>query len=84
MHLLDQGWDIIITSDHGLVCAEEDEPAVPMGDPFGINIKVMQELGYTTLKKDADGNDLREIDWSKTTAVAQRGNHIYILSLIHI
>ena len=78
MHLLDQGWDIIITSDHGLVCAEENEPAVPMGDPFGINIKVMQELGYTTLKKDADGNDLREIDWSKTTAVAQRGNHIYI------
>ena len=78
MHLLDQGWDIIITSDHGLVCAYEDEPMVPMGDPFGINIKVMQELGYTTLKKDADGNDLREIDWSKTTAVAQRGNHIYI------
>ena len=49
-----------------------------MGDPFGINIKVMQELGYTTLKKDADGNDLREIDWEHTTAIAQRGNHIYL------
>lgn len=78
MHLLDKGWDIIITSDHGLVCAEEEEPAVPVGDPFGVNIKVMQELGYTVMKKDADGNDLREIDWSKTTAVAQRGIYIYL------
>ena len=78
MHLLDEGWDIIITSDHGLVCAEEDEPAVPIGDPFGINIKVMKELGYTVMKKDENGNDLREIDWSKTTAVAQRGIYIYL------
>ncbi len=78
MHLLDKGWDIIITSDHGLVCAEEAEPIVAIGDPFGVNIKVMQELGYTVMKKDADGNDLREIDWSKTKAVAQRGIYIYI------
>ena len=78
MHLLDEGWDIIITSDHGLLCADEDEPAVPVGDPFGINIKVMEELGYTVMKKDEDGNDLREIDWSKTTAVAQRGIYIYL------
>ena len=78
MHLLDEGWDIIITSDHGLLCADEDEPAVPIGDPFGINIKVMEELGYTVMKKDEDGNDLREIDWSKTTAVAQRGIYIYL------
>ena len=78
MHLLDEGWDIIITSDHGLVCAEEDEPAVPIGDPFGVNIKVMEELGYTVMKKDENGNSLREIDWEKTTAVAQRGIYIYI------
>ena len=78
MHLLDEGWDIIVTSDHGLLCAEEEEPAVPIGDPYGINIKVMQELGYTVMKKDEDGNDLREIDWSKTTAVAQRGIYIYL------
>lgn len=78
MHLLDKGWDIIITSDHGLVCAEEEEPIVAIGDPFGVNIKVMKELGYTVMKKDVDGNDLREIDWSKTTAVAQRGIYIYI------
>ena len=78
MHLLDEGWDIIITSDHGLICPEEEEPAVPIGDPFGVNIKVMEELGYTVMKKDENGNDLREIDWSKTTAVAQRGIYIYI------
>ena len=78
MHLLDEGWDIIVTSDHGLLCAEEEEPAVPIGDPYGINIKVMQELGYTVMKKDEDGNDLREIDWSKTIAVAQRGIYIYL------
>ena len=78
MHLLDKGWDIIITSDHGLICSEEEEPAVPIGDPFGVNIKVMEELGYTVMKKDENGNDLREIDWSKTTAVAQRGIYIYI------
>ena len=78
MHLLDEGWDIIVTSDHGLLCAKEEEPAVPIGDPYGINIKVMQELGYTVMKKDEDGNDLREIDWSKTTAVAQRGIYIYL------
>ena len=78
MHLLDEGWDIIVTSDHGLLCADEEEPAVPIGDPYGINIKVMQELGYTVMKKDEDGNDLREIDWSKTTAIAQRGIYIYL------
>ena len=39
---------------------------------------VMKELGYTVLQKDENGNDLREIDWSKTKAVASRGNHIYI------
>lgn len=75
--LLDEGWDIILTSDHGLLCAEEDE--IPyLGEAFVMNIKVLEELGYTVMKKDADGNDTREIDWSKTRAVAPRGNHIYI------
>ena len=30
------------------------------------------------LKTDAEGNELREIDWSKTKAIATRGNHIYL------
>ena len=78
MHLLDEGWDIIITSDHGLICAEEQNKEVALGDPFGINCGIMRELGYTVMKKDENGNDLPEIDWTKTVAVAQRGIYIYI------
>ena len=76
MPYLDQGWNIFIVSDHGLVCKNKEIPA--LGDPFGVNVKVMKELGYTVLKKDENGEELREIDWSKTTAVAPRGNHIYL------
>lgn len=77
LHLLDEGWTVIITSDHGLITSTEEEPAL-MGDPFGVNAKIMNELGFTALKKDAEGNLLREIDWANTKAVANRGNHIWI------
>lgn len=77
LHLLDEGWTMMVVSDHGLLCAEEDE--IPfLGEGFGINVRAMMEMGYTTMMKDENGDDLREIDWSKTTAVAARGNHIYI------
>lgn len=75
--LLDQGWAIIVTSDHGLLCSVEEE--VPMlGDAFAMNVRVMSDLGYTVMKKDENGQETHDIDWSKTTAVAPRGNHIYI------
>ena len=77
LHLLDEGWTVMITSDHGLLTETEPEPAL-MGDPFGVNAKIMSELGFTVLKKDADGKPLKEIDWAKTRAVANRGNHIWI------
>lgn len=38
----------------------------------------MEELGFTTLKKDEHGQELREIDWTKTKAIAIRENDIYI------
>lgn len=76
LYLLDEDWTIFIVSDHGLL-VNEDLPPV-LGDPFGVNAGVMCELGYTVLKKDAEGNDLPEIDWTKTTAIATRGNHIWI------
>ena len=38
----------------------------------------MKELGYTVLKKDENGNEINEIDWEKTTAIAQREQHIYL------
>ena len=75
--LMEQGWDIIVTSDHGLLCAEEDELPL-MGDAFAMNVGVMREIGFTVMKKDENGNDTRMIDWEKTRAVAPRGNHIYI------
>ena len=44
----------------------------------GINIRLMNELGYTYMKLDENGNELREIDWSKTRAIASQANNIYI------
>lgn len=77
LHYLDEGWTVLIISDHGLLVPPEDD--IPLlGDGFGCNIRVMEELGYTVLKKDENGNDLRDIDYSKTRAVANRGNHIHI------
>lgn len=76
-YLIDEGWTIIITSDHGLLCSYEDMPPL-LGDPFGVNVRVMQELGYTILKRDENGQEIAEIDWGQTRAVASRGNHICI------
>lgn len=41
-------------------------------------LRIMKELGYTVLKKDEAGNELREIDFSATKAIANRGCHIYL------
>ena len=49
-----------------------------MGDAFGVNAKIMDELGLTVLKRDAEGHILKEIDWEKTVAVAPRTCHIYL------
>jgi Uncharacterized conserved protein len=76
LHLLDEGWTILVVSDHGLI-TEEHMPPV-LGEMVGVSIPVMEELGFTVMKKDADGNNLREIDWEKTRAIASRGDHIWI------
>lgn len=76
LHLLDEGWTVILLSDHAQV-ASEYEPLV-IGDPSGTCVGLMQELGLTALKKDEEGNDLPEIDWEHTYAVQQRANHIYL------
>ena len=73
---LDQGWTIIITSDHGLITQEH--LGVILGEPGGLNVPVMEELGYTIMQKDADGNSTHDVDWTKTRAVAIRGDHIYL------
>ena len=75
---LDEGWTIILTSDHGLIVDTNEEGPALMGDAFGVNAKIMDELGYTVLKRDENGNILKEIDWSKTKAVATGTNHIFL------
>lgn len=76
LHFLDEGWTVLVVSDHGLIVGENIPPMI--GEYNGLNIPVMEELGYTVMKKDADGNFLKEVDWEKTTAVQIRSNYIYI------
>ena len=76
MYLLDEGWTLFVVSDHGIQI--HDEPLPLMGDGMGCNVRVMEELGYTVLKKDENGNELREIDWDKTRAVQTRSSYIWI------
>ena len=49
-----------------------------ISDMAGVNVRLMQELGFTEMIKDENGEDTYEIDWSKTKALQSRGNHIYI------
>lgn len=76
MHLLDEGWTILLFSDHALVCAEERGHA--LCDNSGVCVDPMRAMGYTVLKRDAEGKELPEVDWTKTTAVQVRSNSIYI------
>ncbi|GAA3606354.1 alkaline phosphatase family protein [Secundilactobacillus similis DSM 23365 = JCM 2765] len=76
LHFLDEGYTIFVVSDHGLLVGENVPPI--LGEYGGLNVSVMEQLGYTTLKTDADGNKIDEVDWDKTTAVQIRSNYIYI------
>lgn len=77
LELLDEGWTILLVSDHGQTC-----PEYYMSDLVNagaaVNAVVLEKFGYTVLKRDEHGNKLHEIDWTKTTAVANRVDHIYI------
>ena len=75
-YLQDEGWTVFIVSDHGLLVSENMCPL--LGDPFGVNVGVMEELGYTVTVKDEQGRPTKAIDWSKTRAVANRGNQIFL------
>jgi Uncharacterized conserved protein len=76
LHLLDEGWTVFIISDHAVLSSEHERAEI--ADAVGINVGLLKELGFTEVLKDENGNDLHEIDWSKTKAVASRANHIYI------
>lgn len=76
MEYLDKDWTIFLFSDHAQVCSKQNPYG--MGDIVGINIPVMKELGFTVLKKDEQGNEIPEIDWTKTKAIAWGEQHIYL------
>ena len=77
LHLLDEGWSVLVFSDHGLLSRKGDfDPLI--GDNFNVNAGVMCELGYTVMKKDHYGNDTADIDWEKTRAVQIGSNSIFI------
>ena len=77
LHLLDEGWTILLFSDHGLLSRKEDfDPLI--GDNYGVNAGVMCELGYTVMKKDKYMQDTADIDWDKTRAIQMGGNSIFI------
>lgn len=77
LHLLDEGWAMVIVSDHGLLTRYEEDPAL-LGDPLGVNVGILFKLGYTALKKTAEGKLKKEIDWTQTKAVATRGSFIWL------
>ncbi len=76
LHYLDEGWTMIITSDHAQVAPSHMPPMI--GDMSGVNVGLMKELGYTVLKKDENGNELPQIDWSRTRAIQSQGNDIFL------
>ena len=76
MHLIDEGWTIMIFSDHALISAEEE--AVSQGDNTGVCDEPFKGWGYTVMKKDENGKELPEVDWTKTKAIMTRSNSIYI------
>lgn len=77
LELLDEGWTILIVSDHGQVCPEHGRTDFLPGTN-AVNAVYFEKWGYLTLKRDENGNRLHEIDWDKTVAVPQRCNQVYI------
>lgn len=71
MPLLDEGWTIFMVSDHGQTCSEHEAPMI---NDNGVSVRIMEELGFTAVKKDENGNDLHEIDWEHTKAIAHPCN----------
>ena len=76
LHLLDEGWSIILVSDHGLLVSEENMSKY--NPQIFLDLWFMREWGYTEVIYTEDGKPTAEIDWSKTRAIASRMNSIWI------
>jgi len=71
---IEKGYVLNVFSDHSLICRNGDVHYI--ADNYGMNIGVMEKLGYTVMTTDEKGK--RMVDWSKTRAVQQRSNSIYV------
>mgnify|MGYP000937546467 CR=1 FL=1 len=76
LHYIDEGWTIFVFSDHDQLSPKHGYRL--MGDIEEVNVRIMQALGLTALQIDENGEELRAIDWTKTYAIAQRENSIYL------
>jgi predicted AlkP superfamily phosphohydrolase/phosphomutase len=76
LHLLDEGWSIILVSDHGLLVSEENMSKY--NPQIYLDLTFMREWGYTEVIYTEDGKPTAEIDWNKTKAIASRMNSIWI------
>ena len=74
LHLLDEGWTILIFSDHGQVASAHDIPLLTCAS--ATVLPLMEEMGLT--KTYVDENGEVQIDWSQTKAVMQREGHLYL------
>ena len=75
IHLLDEGWTILIFSDHAQVAPAHSIPLLI--DMNGMCTPLMEQLGYTVTLKDENGN-VTGIDWTKTRAIIQREGMVYL------
>lgn len=73
LHLLDEGWTVFLVSDHAQVCGWHKKPLLADG---GVVVPIMEELGYTAVKHDANGAPFYEIDWANTKAICNNSNII--------
>lgn len=74
LHLLDEGWTILIFSDHGQVAPAHDIPLLTCAS--ATVLPLMEEMGLTKTYTDENGEI--QIDWTETKAVMQREGHLYL------
>ena len=74
LHFLDEGWTILIFSDHAQVAPKHNIPLLDVLS--GVSIPLMEEMGFTKTYVDEKGE--LQIDWTQTKAVCQREGHIYL------
>ncbi len=77
MHYLDEGWTIIVTSDHAQIASTLFTDS-QLGTVNGYTARLFQKWGYLDFLHDENGNEIEEIDWSVTKAIPNRSMDIWI------